>query len=86
MKLLISLFIVQCTTILLSLFNLVSRKNMINVLRFSYGFFLIFSGFVKILDPLGFSYKLQEYFEVFGLEWMNELTLFMSIFILIILF
>lgn len=81
MKLLISLFIVQCTTILLSLFNLVSRKIMINVLRFSYGFFLIFSGFVKILDPLGFSYKLQEYFEVFGLEWMNELTLFMSIFI-----
>ena len=81
MKILVSLFIVQGVAILLSLFKLISRELMMQVLRFSYGSFLIFSGAVKILDPLGFSYKLQEYFEVFGIEWMNDFTLLMSIFI-----
>ena len=81
MKVLVSLFVVQGVAILLSLVKLISREMMIQVLRFSYGSFLIFSGSVKILDPLGFSYKLQEYFEVFGLEWMNDFTLFLSIFI-----
>ena len=81
MKILVSLFIVQGVAILLSLFKLISRELMMQVLRFSYGSFLIFSGVVKILDPLGFSYKLQEYFEVFGIEWMNDFTLLMSIFI-----
>lgn len=79
MKILILLFIVQGVAILLSLFKLISRGIMMQVLRFSYSSFLIFSGFVKILDPLGFSYKLQEYFEVFGLEWMNDYTLVLSI-------
>tara|TARA_B100002052_G_C15866147_1_gene592410 strand:- start:622 stop:1806 length:1185 start_codon:yes stop_codon:yes gene_type:complete len=81
MKLLIFLFIVQGVAILLSLFRLVSREIMTQVLRLSYGPFLIFSGSVKILDPLGFSYKLQEYFDVFGLEWMNDFTLSLSIFV-----
>jgi len=47
----------------------------INFLRLSYGSFLIFSGFLKIVDPLGFSYKLQEYFEVFGMDWLAPLAL-----------
>lgn len=33
--------------------------------RFLVGGLFIFSGFIKANDPLGFSYKLQEYFEVF---------------------
>jgi uncharacterized membrane protein YphA (DoxX/SURF4 family) len=33
--------------------------------RFLVGALFIFSGFIKANDPLGFSYKLKEYFEVF---------------------
>ena len=36
-----------------------------HVSRFLVGGLFIFSGFIKANDPLGFSYKLQEYFEVF---------------------
>lgn len=36
-----------------------------HVARFLVGGLFIFSGFIKANDPLGFSYKLQEYFEVF---------------------
>jgi len=79
MKLLISIFIIQGLAILLGLVKLISQKIMINVLRFTYGGFLIFSGSIKILDPLGFSYKLQEYFEVFEMEWLVPLTLGLSI-------
>ena len=79
MTLLISLFILQGGSIILSILKVISRSRMTNILRFSYGAFLIFSGMVKILDPLGFSYKLQEYFEVFGLEWFIPLTLSLSI-------
>jgi hypothetical protein len=33
--------------------------------RIAVGLLFIFSGLIKINDPLGFSYKLEEYFEVF---------------------
>ncbi|MBI3518359.1 MAG: hypothetical protein HY062_03250, partial [Bacteroidetes bacterium] len=36
-----------------------------HVSRILVGGLFIFSGFIKANDPLGFSYKLQEYFEVF---------------------
>ncbi|HQQ95310.1 MAG TPA: DoxX family protein [Bacteroidia bacterium] len=36
-----------------------------HVARFLVGGLFIFSGFIKANDPLGFSYKLKEYFEVF---------------------
>ncbi|HNU18095.1 MAG TPA: DoxX family membrane protein [Saprospiraceae bacterium] len=36
-----------------------------HVARVMVGGLFIFSGFIKANDPLGFSYKLQEYFEVF---------------------
>ena len=81
MKFLVSIFIVQGLSVLLGFMKLISKQSMVNVLRFTYGTFLIFSGFVKILDPLGFSYKLQEYFEVFGMEWLISFSLLLAVFI-----
>ncbi len=36
------------------------------------GLLFIFSGFVKGVDPLGFTYKLQEYFEVYHMNWLHN--------------
>lgn len=36
------------------------------------GFLFIFSGLIKANDPLGFGYKLQEYFEVFHIAFLND--------------
>lgn len=36
------------------------------------GLLFIFSGLIKINDPLGFGYKLQEYFEVFHIGFLNN--------------
>ncbi|MBS7566048.1 DoxX family protein [Mucilaginibacter sp. Bleaf8] len=47
--------------------------------RIAVGLLFIFSGLIKANDPLGFSYKLQEYFEVFHLTFLNGLALTMAI-------
>jgi uncharacterized membrane protein YphA (DoxX/SURF4 family) len=49
--------------------------------RVTVGLLFIFSGLIKINDPLGFSYKLEEYFEVFHLTFLNGLALSLSIFL-----
>lgn len=43
--------------------------------RIAVGMLFIFSGLIKINDPLGFSYKLEEYFEVFHITFLNNLAL-----------
>ena len=47
--------------------------------RIAVGLLFIFSGLIKANDPLGFSYKLEEYFEVFHLTSLNGLALSLSI-------
>lgn len=47
--------------------------------RIAVGLLFIFSGLIKINDPLGFSYKLEEYFEVFHLSFLNSFALSMSV-------
>lgn len=47
--------------------------------RISVGLLFIFSGLIKANDPLGFSYKLEEYFEVFHITFLNELALCFAI-------
>ncbi len=54
-------------------------RFVISLFRIIVGLLFIFSGLIKANDPLGFSYKLDEYFEVFGMEWMKSLSLFLSI-------
>jgi len=49
--------------------------------RIFVGLLFIFSGLIKINDPLGFSYKLQEYFEVFHITFLNGLALSIAIFL-----
>ena len=83
MTFLITLFAIQVFSILLSLTKVIPNKMMISLIRFSYSIFLLFSGFLKLIDPLGFSYKLQEYFEVFGMEWLIPLSLFLAIFVVV---
>ena len=83
MNVLIGFFGLQTLSVILTLIRVISLQIMISVLRFSYGAFLLFSGGVKIIDPLGFSYKLQEYFEVFGMEWLVPMSLFLSVFVIV---
>ena len=47
--------------------------------RIFVGLLFIFSGLIKINDPLGFSYKLEEYFEVFHIGFLSSFALGMSI-------
>ncbi len=55
-------------------------KLLVDVVRFAVGVLFIFSGMVKLIDPLGTAYKLEEYFEVFHFpEFFNSLSLFLSI-------
>lgn len=47
-------------------------KILLNFSRWFVGVLFIFSGLIKANDPLGFGYKLQEYFEVFHLTFLNS--------------
>jgi len=50
-------------------------KALVWFCRIAVGLLFIFSGLIKANDPLGFSYKLQEYFEVFHMMFLNPLAL-----------
>lgn len=49
------------------------------IARIIVGVLFIFSGLIKANDPLGLSYKMQEFFEVWSMHWMNDYTLALSI-------
>ena len=53
-------------------------KNILLIIRWFVGLLFIFSGLIKANDPLGLSYKMQEFFEVWALHGLNDYTLFMS--------
>jgi len=61
-------------------------KLLTHIARFIVGALFIFSGFIKLNDPLGFSYKLQEYFsaEVLGLEFLSPYALLIAIVLVIV--
>ncbi len=54
-------------------------KILINLVRVIVGLLFIFSGLVKAIDPLGLSYKMQEFFELWGMTQFNQHTLWLSV-------
>lgn len=65
-------------------------KILVQISRFIVGILFIISGFVKAVDPIGFGYKLEEYFapDVFDIAFLHDLALpqatFFSIFEIIL--
>ncbi len=49
--------------------------------RLFVGILFIISGLIKANDPLGFAYKLEEYFEVFHTTFLNDYSVALSIFL-----
>jgi len=56
-----------------------SASGLIWFCRVFVGLLFIFSGLIKANDPLGFSYKLVEYFEVFHITFLDSLALTLAI-------
>ncbi len=60
-------------------------KLLVNISRGLVGVLFIFSGFIKLNDPLGFSYKLQEYFstDVLNIPFLEPYALLISVFVVV---
>src|SRR5918997_3220870 len=54
-------------------------KLLLNITRIIVGILFIFSGLIKANDPLGLSYKMQEFFEVWGWHSLDDFTLAFSV-------
>ncbi len=54
-------------------------KTALTVIRWIVGLLFIFSGLIKANDPLGLSYKMQEFFEVWGWNAWHNYTLTLSL-------
>ncbi|MDN3587224.1 DoxX family protein [Pedobacter aquatilis] len=50
------------------------KNPLLTISRIFVGVLFIFSGLIKANDPLGFGYKLQEYFEVFHLDFLSPIA------------
>jgi uncharacterized membrane protein YphA (DoxX/SURF4 family) len=52
-----------------------------NISRILVGLVFVFSGFVKGVDPLGFTFRTEDYFIAYGMDWASPLSLFLTIFL-----
>lgn len=57
-------------------------KAIVNIARVLVGVLFIFSGLIKANDPLGLSYKMQEFFDLWGMNRFNNWTEWLSIFMI----
>jgi uncharacterized membrane protein YphA (DoxX/SURF4 family) len=58
---------------------LAASKTILTVIRWVVGLLFVFSGLVKANDPLGLSYKMQEFFEAWGINGLHQYTLALSV-------
>src|SRR4029079_3908122 len=54
-------------------------KIAVVISRILVGILFIFSGLVKAIDPLGLSYKMQEFFDLWHMTQFNNHTLWLSV-------
>ncbi len=59
------------------------KKTFLDTARLLVGILFIFSGLVKANDPLGLSYKMQEFFEVWNMPFLDAYTLGFSILMIV---
>ena len=59
------------------------KKTFLNTARLLVGILFIFSGLIKANDPLGLSYKMQEFFEVWNMAFLDPFTLGFSIIMIV---
>jgi uncharacterized membrane protein YphA (DoxX/SURF4 family) len=59
------------------------KRTFLNTARLLVGILFIFSGLVKANDPLGLSYKMQEFFEVWNLAALDTWTLGFSVIMIV---
>lgn len=57
---------------------------LLRILRLLVGALFIFSGMVKLNDPMGFSFKLTEYFTKFSMKFLEPVTLYLAIIICVV--
>jgi len=61
-------------------------KSLRIISRTLVGLVFMFSGFVKGVDPLGLTYKLQEYFIAYNMEWLHGMALVFAVILCMIEF
>ena len=59
-------------------------KILVTISRVLVGVLFIISGLIKSNDTLGFSYKLEEYYQVFGMDWLAPTALLQAMLICIV--
>ena len=55
------------------------RNSILLIIRWIVGILFIFSGLIKANDPLGLSYKMQEFFDAWHITYLNDYTLSLSL-------
>lgn len=60
------------------------NKAALNFSRLFVGILFIFSGLIKANDPLGFGYKLEEYFDVFHISFLSPFATGIAIFLCVL--
>ena len=62
------------------------QRAIVTFIRFLIGAVFLFSGFVKLIDPLGTSYKIEEYLAVFGLEILVPFAIIFAVVLIVLEF